>query len=230
MPPILAKPPASDMPSIAELERMQTQTRRRRAGANAGIPRRHAPVIENICVPWRQKLDGLSERLGDGFLVALLGERGTGKTQLAVELVRHHIETSERPWPLYVRTLDIFMGIREAYRPNGPTERQQLDEFTKRTLLIVDDAHERGGSDWENRLLTYLIDVRYGDKLDTVLISNQEPDEFKLSIGLSIYGRLLETGGIWLCDWPSFRRPKSAGGDVESHDATPGSLPGGGGA
>lgn len=212
MPKIQATQSCSE-PESASLVDLALERQRRRAWdawEAAGIPKRHGTPFESTHAGWNSKRYELTKKLGHGFLVALLGDRGTGKTQMAADLIREDARTPPHPHPLYVRAIDIFMGIREAYRPKGPTEREQVEEYTTKTLLVIDDAHERGGSDWENRLLGYIIDRRYGDKLDTLLISNQQPDEFKASIGPSIYSRLIETGGIVLCAWPSFRQAQPA--------------------
>lgn len=213
MPKIPAMPLSSEPIDHDELEVERKRRRAWDAWERAGVPQRHSKPLGSEHVDWNAKFYDLASQLGTGFLVALLGDRGTGKTQMAAVLIQRHARLSERPHPLYVRAVDVFMDIREAYRPNGPTEREQVEQFTSPTLLVIDDAHERGGSDWENRLLAYIIDRRYGDQLDTLLISNQQPDEFKASIGPSIYSRLIETGGIVLCAWPSFRQPKQEQAD-----------------
>jgi len=60
---------------------------------------------------------------------------------------------------------------------------------------------------WEDRMLTALVDYRYSQKRDTVLISNLKRDEFETSMGNSILSRMVEAGGIIECGWPSFRSP-----------------------
>jgi hypothetical protein len=60
---------------------------------------------------------------------------------------------------------------------------------------VIDECQERGETDWENRLLTYIVDKRYAQLRDTVLISNQTKDQFCKSMGSSIISRMQETGG-----------------------------------
>ena len=83
-----------------------------------------------------------------------------------------------------------------------------MDRFIHPQLLVIDEAQERGESDWESRMLTHVVDKRYFLQRDTLLISNLKLDEFKASIGTSICSRLIETGGAILADWPSFRGPQ----------------------
>lgn len=148
--------------------------------------------------------------MGDGFIIALLGDRGTGKTQMAAELVRRWLRkqnTEHRTLncPLYAKAMEIFMAIKSSYG-SDKSEKDVTLIFTRPKLLIIDEASERGETDWENRMMTYIIDKRYDAKLDTLLISNQRRDAFLEAVGDSITSRLVETGGIVECNWDSFRK------------------------
>lgn len=215
----LAKPVASD-PAREEQIRLADEKRktlaestmRDTAWKNAGVPARHADfnlADVNQKAEWMSKLHALVGMAGRGYLVSLLGDRGTGKTQLAAATIRSHCDHAAKPSARYVRAMEFFMAVKESYRQDGPTEAAQIHKFASPSLLVVDEAHERGGSDWENRLFTHLIDLRYAEGRDTILVSNQKPEAFKASVGESIYSRLVETGGVMVCEWPSFR---TAGG------------------
>jgi hypothetical protein len=54
-------------------------------------------------------------------------------------------------------------------------------------------------------LLFTLIDARYNDMKDTVLLDNNEPAQFEATMGPSIISRLNEAGGLIHCNWASFR-------------------------
>lgn len=208
----LPRPRFSDA-ELAERERVAAESKNRRLMENAwrcgGIPKRHRerPKIDQES-PWTEKLVMLQTCLGSGFLVALLGIRGTGKTQMAAELIRFHIWTADNKHCLYTRAADIFIAIREAYQPNGPGEQDQIQRFVEPRLLVIDEVNIRGNSAWEDSLLASLIDKRYGDTTDTLLISNQLETDFRETIGESVYSRLIETGGIVECKWDSFRESK----------------------
>ena len=181
---------------------------RERAWDAAGVPTRHKAAIHTVTPggAWAEKLAALAGRLGDGFLAALLGGRGGGKTQMAANLIHAHITAAERPSARYVRATEILMALKETYRRDATeTEAGVIARFARPRLLVIDEAHERGESEWEGRILTHLIDLRYAEARDTLLISNHEPKRFRESVGESIYSRLAETGGVIVCDWPSFR-------------------------
>lgn len=215
----LAMPVATNPERLARL-REDEERRKKQAEAAmrdaawkaAGVPARHADFKLADVEPasqWLSKLQSLVGMAGTGYLMALLGDRGTGKTQIAAATIRSHCDHAAKPSARYVRAMEFFMAVKESYRQDGPTEAEQIHKFASPALLVVDEAHERGGSEWENRLFTHLIDLRYAEGRDTILISNQKPEAFKVSVGESIYSRLVETGGVIVCEWPSFR---TAGG------------------
>jgi len=103
--------------------------------------------------------------------------------------------------------MEFFLEIKASFRPDSTvTEKQVIEEFIRPKLLIIDETQERGETKWEDGLLTHLIDRRYRQERDTLLISNQTKEAFAESIGASIASRIIETGGIVLCNWPSFRK------------------------
>lgn len=187
--------------------------------ARSGVPRRHrdrAEVEENLA--WVAKWGELRMRLGSGMLVALVGERGTGKTQLAVELIREVCEMQVDDWnhpeniePKYVKAIDLFLRLRAGMRDESmESEVSLLKRYSRASLLVIDEIQERGETAWEDRVLHHLIDSRYGAMLDTVLIGNFKPEELVKSLGPSVASRLVEAGGVVVCDWSSFRTPTGA--------------------
>jgi DNA replication protein DnaC len=161
---------------------------------------------------WQKMAGDLRGLLGTGTLCALIGPRGTGKTQLAVHLMYERIKAlatadpGEAKWPLYTRITDFFCAIRGTYHADSPeTETQVARRYDLPQLLIIDELHERAESEFEVRALNNLIDKRYAAKVDTILISNQNKEELSASLGPSIISRLQETGQLFTCDWASFR-------------------------
>jgi len=179
---------------------------------NTGLPVKHLQAKPSTKGEWGDKLIMLTNRLNTGgMMFALIGQRGTGKTQMAAELIRHAVE-HEGMECQYRRVMDFFMDIKDTYRDfTNRTEAEVVTSYVKPQLLVLDEVHERGDSPWENRLLTHALDKRYGASKDTLLISNQKPETFGDTIGNSILSRLQETGAIISCEWPSFRAAKNKG-------------------
>lgn len=181
-------------------------------GAKANIPRRHETqdITDRALPEWKALREGLCNRAGTGYLVALIGNRGTGKTQAAIEAVRLRMKIGQ--YALYVKAMEFFLVCRSYMKSETGTELDALAQFMQPNLLVIDEIGERGESAFEDRLLVYLIDKRYDAMLDTVLIANMKPEAMRDSLGASVWDRLQETGGIVQCNWESFRRKQTAGG------------------
>lgn len=173
--------------------------------AKANIPPRHrsTPSCELVGDGWLRLTQRIRAKIGTGFIIALVGRRGTGKTQSAVEIAKDVANVGKRP--LYATAMGFFLDIKESFRNTGGSERSVIEQYCLPSYLILDEMQERGETPWEDRLLTHLIDRRYQHEKDTLLISNQTKESFLLSIGESVASRILETGGVAVCDWPSYR-------------------------
>ncbi len=152
---------------------------------------------------WRKSRKGILSQTGHGFLVALLGKRGTGKTQIAVEAILLNCRLY-RP-ALYVTAMDVFLWIRKTFADEAACELDAIAEFMSPALLVIDELGERGETTWEDRLLMYVIDARYRAMQDTILIANMTDEAFREQLGPSISDRIRECGGRITCDWTSFR-------------------------
>lgn len=169
----------------------------------SGIPERHRRCVDETHAGWRKVRDELWGMIGSGFLVALLGNRGPGKTQLAEQVIKGATATERTA--LYTRAMSIFLEIRATYGTED-AELAVVRKFRDPQLLVIDEIQVRGDSDWEGKVLDHTIDLRYGDMGDTLIVGNLMPDALCASLGPSIMDRLNETGRIIECTWPSFRK------------------------
>ena len=97
--------------------------------------------------------------------------------------------------------------IRDTFRKaSEKSELELMDEYAGAVLLVIDEAQERGETDFENQKLTAIIDARYQQCRPTIVIGNYlTKADFAASISPSIISRIQENGGAIHCDWPSFR-------------------------
>lgn len=153
--------------------------------------------------PWAAAENAIISKLETGCLLALVGTRGCGKTQLAVEAIRFCATHSRRA--RYCTATEFFVEIKSTYGDDARTEKDVIAEFSRPSLLVIDEIGQRSESEWENRLLFELLNRRYNALKDTILISNQTPADFAASMGPSLISRMQETGGLIECTWPSYR-------------------------
>lgn len=200
--------------SDQEAERLRTPTVEapsapalRKIYRDAGFPERHATLdTQETTGPWANTRDGLAGRIGSGFLCALIGGRGVGKTQMAMDLSSTVIRAGGTA--RFTTATKFLMEIKETYRKDAPkTEREVVVDYGKPKLLIIDEIGRRGETDWEDRLLFELLNDRYNAVRDTIVISNHPTEaEFSKAVGDSLVSRINETGGVIACNWTSFRK------------------------
>jgi len=170
-----------------------------------GVPKRYREPEWSPDDPgeWREPYTKARAVLKGGGILSLVGGRGSGKTRLAIEVARRIDPKGTR----YMAAMDVFLRLQACYRPAAnETEVQVLRELSRCRVLILDEIQERGNSEWEDRILTHLIDKRYGSLLPTVLIANLKPDELKKRLGPSIMDRMAEGGGLLEITGASHRR------------------------
>lgn len=151
---------------------------------------------------------------GNGAIVALTGPRGTGKTTLAAQMIVERAKDETLPpWdrqPPYRKLVDLIARYKPLYADFGGINTDSLmtsrDHFcSSPALVVIDEIHECDDQKLKSRVLTDLLDRRYSAKRDTVLISNQTPEDFQASTSDSILSRLSEHGCIIPCEWASWR-------------------------
>lgn len=175
----------------------------------AGFPRRHVERLsQGLHGASLDKARELWPRLarGDALLI-LAGDRGPGKTQMATWWAARWIEEG-RPPGRYVKCADLIGGIKATWRDGGrhaSTAEEVLRRYRRAPYLVIDEFHERGGSDWECRCLVNLLDHRYDDMLATVLIVNTAAEKVGEGIHPGILSRARETGGLVVCGWAGYR-------------------------
>lgn len=173
--------------------------------ANWNAPKRQLNTAVTMDGEWGKTLNALAPKIGTGFLVVLHGIHGGGKTQLGVELMRYQVEKRLKS-ARFVTAMEFFMAVKATYKDGAESDETKLvEEYRKPGLLVIDEVEKRGESLWENNLLFHLLNRRYNDVKDTLLISNLPSTELSTHLGPSLVSRLNETGGMIPCDWPSRR-------------------------
>ena len=107
----------------------------------------------------------------------------------------------------YSKALNFFLDVRKTYKPNSEkSEDEVIKYYCEPFLLVIDAIENRSESAFENLLMNHLIDTRYDQCKDTILIGNYDENQFAASMGPSIVDRIHECGIKIVCNWKSFRR------------------------
>lgn len=159
----------------------------------------HRPQLDPA---WMDYFGRLMKRSEEGGIVALIGPRGTGKTRLAAEAMRNLAPEKG----IYTTAMGLFLRIRASFgKASKESEDDIVREMARTPLLILDEVQERGNTAWEDRILTHILDRRYGAMAPTIIIANLTEADLMNCLGESIIDRLTETGGIIEINGPSHR-------------------------
>jgi len=186
------------------------------------FPDRHSRVTTLHGEEWQAAYEKALHLCENGGIVVAHGKRGTGKTQIAYEIARKanfpkpyytnvyengfRFDAKARPC-VYIKAMDIFIDLKNGFgRPDEPSEKQVIAKLVDAAFLVIDEAHVRGETKYEDDKLTHIIDKRYDAMRPTMLITNLEKHEFAAQLSPSIKNRMQEIGGGIECNWASYRK------------------------
>jgi len=151
---------------------------------------------------WLSAARKAQDKVNTGGIILLCGQRGNGKTRLAAEFAIRN--GSSR----YRTAMRFFLEIRATFSNRDVSEMDIIDDLAKTDLLVIDEMQERSESDWENRLLTHLIDARYAEGKPTILIANLSKHQLAASLNTSVIDRIRGNGVTVEFNWDSYRKPQ----------------------
>jgi DNA replication protein DnaC len=185
--------------------------RRENVRVNAGISKRNLYKTFNdyICTNEGQtKAKNDCVKFVDSFpsnkSMIMVGGVGTGKTLLASAMIDALVDKNSCE---IIKVIDLIRCLKATWnKDSDQTEEGIIDYFIKLDLLILDEVGSQFGSDTEKLFVFDIIDGRYQDMKQTVLISNLDIDGIKEVIGERCVDRLREGGGSMIAfNWKSSR-------------------------
>lgn len=120
----------------------------------------------------------------------LKGSYGTGKTHLAVAILR---ETAEAGIPgMFVVVPDLLGKMKASFNLKDGKADELVDAAKNAPLLVLDDLGAESPSPWVVELIYVLINHRYEHMLPTVITTNCNGRELEEMFGRRVVSRLAE--------------------------------------
>ena len=136
-------------------------------------------------------IDNLEQYADKGRSLIFLGNVGTGKTHLAVSLLKAFLQKGGSG--VFLSVSDLILDIRDSWGKGSAREKIEL--YASADLLVLDEVGVQAGTENERQILFSIINRRYNEVKPTVLISNLNIEAFKDFVGKRIFDRLKENGG-----------------------------------
>lgn len=130
----------------------------------------------------------------DGRCLVLVGTAGTGKTHLAMAIVK---EVSRQGFSAkYTTVHECIESIRATWRSDSTeSEGAVVKRLAEVDLLVLDEVGVQYGKESEQIEMFKILNKRYNAVLPTVVISNVTVEEVKGYLGERVYDRLRENEG-----------------------------------
>lgn len=184
--PLTSSERTADMPLQANPESRKTDIL-----LKAGVSRRHVNASRTDI---EAKRWALLEGFKSGSSYFLFGIPGTGKTHMAVALMRETISSPDTM--RFVTMADLLLKIKATFEPCADeSETYVINHYSKVPCLILDDIGVEKPTEWTLQTLYTIIDRRYRNMEQTVFTSNLSLKELADRLGERIPSRIAEMCG-----------------------------------
>lgn len=138
----------------------------------------------------------------DCLSVAMVGERGRGKTQAGVLLAKDAIEAGYSA--LVTDWAEWVDEVQSDYTRRVKTQAEHVTALTTPDLLVLDDvgAAASAAGDLERKLFTRVIGARYNRRKPTIITANLSRSELQAAMGERAFDRIEHA-----CAWVVFNGP-----------------------
>lgn len=190
--------------SMSNVDKIEEASTRMRL-LDMGFGLRHVSVRAERVGEWGAAFSESLQAARELSFVVLAGPRGTGKTQMAVEIVRE----LKAEYGHYISCPGFGVWLRDGI-DGQHNEIAKFRKLATTQTLILDDLQELRppcrGSQYEESALTYALNERYANCRTTILITNLTIEAFKKAVTPLIASRIEEDGVYISCNWKSFRK------------------------
>lgn len=145
------------------------------------FPRQDGPV-------WQLCMDYANAGVPQGMSLLLIGSYGTGKTGLAISILRKRIE-EHAGRGLFVNVADLFEEMKALFGKEGETS-AFLQRVTNVPLLVLDDMGAEKSGTWVETQLYYLLNARVTQGRPTIVTTNLALEDLVGHLGQRTVERL----------------------------------------
>jgi len=155
------------------------------------------------------------EFLHTPFDLVLSGGAGSGKTHLAVAVLRELVRSCKildgtEGWcnkdrkGCFISVPELLAKIRATYSDQDGDEERLIDTYASVKYLVLDDLGAEKSTEWSITTLYLIIDRRYREMLPTIVTTNLTVDEIGQGLSRRIASRLA-SGKVVTIKAPDYR-------------------------
>lgn len=126
----------------------------------------------------------------------LTSKWGTGKTQIAVLMLRREVEAGRAV--KFITSVDLLARIRATFDDKSSEQTAAvIDRLARHPLLVIDDLGAERPTDWTREQVRTLLDKRDSEKRPSILTTNYcSPEELADAVGGAVASRLRRA--VWI--------------------------------
>lgn len=200
-------------------EKNDHETRVRRRLEMSGIPKRYQGMVyadyQTASEGHAKALDAIKKYSGDltanlekSRCMVLCGNTGTGKTMLSCFLVRDTIYKGRSA--RYTKALDMLSDVKSSWKLGEEKRSDVRGMYTGPDLLVLDEVGMHYSREADEVIMYDILSTRHDAMKPTIIVSNLDIVSLKEVLGIRLYDRLRENGGVMVqFDWESWRGKKT---------------------
>lgn len=157
--------------------------------------------------------------VSDPFDIVLFGGAGSGKTHLAIAMLRELVRSGkivdgQVAWGDnkykggFASVPQLLADIRATFGTGNGDEQEIIDNYSNLQYLVLDDLGAEKSTEWSITTLYLIIDRRYRDMLPTIITTNLTMEEIGQHISRRIASRL-SSGKVIEVKAPDYRMKRA---------------------
>jgi DNA replication protein DnaC len=136
------------------------------------------------------------------------GATGTGKTHLAIGVLKHILEKGGTGY--YTTAIKMLSRIKSTFGAHSEeSEAAARRVYTSCDLLVLDEVGRTLDTTWEQTVFFDILNERYAELKPVLIVSNLPVPELRTFLTEPVVDRMKEAGGaLRVFDWASYRSHK----------------------